>query len=112
MDEWQIEMEDIQRNLTALRARNGDAEVIAELEAELRILQSLYLTAWQVFEAGESDRRVRGAFGRLHMGEWTFGNVYSFIYERALELEPGRRELSSLVPEQDFLGMILTAGAG
>ena len=107
MDEWQVEMEEIQRNLSALRAREGDPEVIAELEAELRILQSLYLTAWEVFEAGDRDRGVREAFARLRMGEWTFENVYSYVYERALELELGRRELSSLVPEQDYLGMIL-----
>lgn len=107
MDEWQVEMVDVQRSLSALRARDGDLEVIAELEAELRILQSLYLTAWEVFESGERDRRVRNAFALLDIGDWTFGNVYSYVYERALELEPGRRELSSLVPEQDYLGMIL-----
>ena len=30
-------------------------------------------------------------------------------YEKALELEPGRRELSSLVPGQDYIGMLREA---
>jgi hypothetical protein len=32
--------------------------------------------------------------------------VYTFVYERALELETGRRELSSLVREQDYPDLI------
>jgi hypothetical protein len=106
MDEWQLEMQEIQRNISGLRARNGDPVIIDELEAELRILQAFYTTAWDVFEAGEGDAQTRRSFAQLGMGEWTFGNVYSYVYERAMEIELGRRELSSLIPEQDYLGMI------
>ncbi|HEV3234514.1 MAG TPA: hypothetical protein VG329_08200 [Candidatus Dormibacteraeota bacterium] len=106
MDEWQVEMQEIQRSINGLRARQGDAVIIAELEAELRILQSLYLTSLDVFEAGEADAEVRGGFAALHLGDWNFANVYSFVYERALEIEPGRRELSSLVPEIDYIDLI------
>ena len=106
MDEWQLEMQEIQRNISALRARDGDPVIIDELEAELRILQSFYATTWEVYEAGEGDPQARRSFGELGMGDWTFGNVYSYVYERAMEIELGRRELSSLVPEQDYLGMI------
>ena len=106
MDEWQLEMEEIQRNLAALLARNGDPAVIDELEAELRILQSFYTATWDVFEAGQGDAQTRRSFAQLGMGDWTFTNVYSYIYERAMEIDPGRRELSSLIPELDYLGMI------
>ena len=106
MDEWQLEMQEIHRNISALRTRNGDPVIIDELEAELRILQSLYTTTWDVFEAGERDAQTRRSSAQLGMGDWTFTNVYSYIYERAMEIELGRRELSSLVPEQDYLGMI------
>ena len=80
--------------------------IIAELEAELRILQSLYATAWDVFEAGQVDGAARRAFAAQHLGDWTYTNVYSFVYDRAIEIEPGRRELSSLVPEIDYLDLI------
>jgi hypothetical protein len=106
MDEWQLEMQEIQRTISRLRAHDGDPVVIDELEAELRILESFYATAWDVFEAGERDAQTRRSFAQLGMGDWTFGNVYSYVYERAMEIELGRRELSSLVPEQDYLGMI------
>ncbi len=106
MDEWQVEMQDIQRSITAIRMRQGDPVVIAELEAELRILQSLYATSWDVFEAGEANPEVRRDFAALPFGDWTFENVYSFVYEQAMEIEPGRRELSSLVPEIDYIDLI------
>jgi hypothetical protein len=106
MDEWELEMQEIERTLVALRARDGDLAVIDELEAELRILKSLYLTASDLFEEGLGDARLRSDFERLGLGGWTFQNVYSFVYERALELETGRRELSSLVPEQDYHDLI------
>jgi hypothetical protein len=106
MDEWQVEMREIKARLADLRAKRGDEVIIAELEAQLRILQSFYEVAWEVFEAGEADREVRAGLGRTGMGPWTFENVYSFIYERAMEIEPGRRELSSLIPELDYLGML------
>ncbi|HXA43738.1 MAG TPA: hypothetical protein VNV65_12595 [Candidatus Solibacter sp.] len=106
MDEWQLEMQEIERNISALRARDGDPVVIDELEAELRILKSLYLTAGDVFDAGLDDSRLRLDFEQLGLGTWTFQNVYTFVYERALEIETGRRELSSLVPEQDYPDMI------
>jgi hypothetical protein len=106
MDEWQVEMQEIQRNISALRLRQGDPVIIAELEAELRILQSLYATSCDVFEAGEASAEVRRDFAALGLGEWSFASVYSFVYERALEIEPGRRELSSLVPEVDYIALI------
>src|SRR4030088_479114 len=106
MDEWQLEMQEIQRNISGLLSRDGDPVIIDELEAELRILEAFYATAWEVFEAGEDDAQVRRGFSQLGMGDWTFTNVYSFVYERAMEIELGRRALSSLVPEQDYMGMI------
>jgi hypothetical protein len=106
VDEWQVEMQQIERNIAGLRARQGDPVIIAELEAELRILQSLYGTSLDVFEAGQVDPGVRQAFAAQHLGDWTYGNVYSYVYDRAMEIELGRRELSSLVPETDFVALI------
>jgi hypothetical protein len=106
VDEWQVEMQEIQRTLAGLRARQGDPVIIEELEAELRILQALYATASDVFDAGLVDGGLRRAFARHGLGDWTLGNVYSFVYERAIEIEPGHRELSSLIPELDYIDLI------
>jgi hypothetical protein len=109
MDEWQLEMDEIRRRVGELKAHDGDPVIIDELEAELRILNSLYLTSQDVFEAGQRDALAHQGLQAERWGEWTLGNVYSYVYEKALELEPGRRELSSLVPEQDYIGMLREA---
>jgi hypothetical protein len=102
-------MEEIKRALADLKARDGDPVVIDELEAELRILNSLYLTSLDVYEAGLADTEAHRGLDAERWGDWTFTNVYSYVYEKAMELEPGRRELSSLVPEQDYIGMLREA---
>ena len=66
-----------------------DPEIIAELEAELRILRALYSTSLDVFEEGQADAEVRGGFRRMGYGQWSLANVYSFVYERSMEIEPG-----------------------
>ena len=109
MDEWQLEMDEIRRRLGELKAHGGDLIIIDELEAELRILNSLYVTSLEVFEAGKRDTEAHLGLQAERWGEWVFRNVYSYVYERALELEPGRRELSSLVPEQDYIRMLREA---
>ncbi|HEV3232749.1 MAG TPA: hypothetical protein VG245_10915 [Candidatus Dormibacteraeota bacterium] len=106
MDEWQVEMAEIRRRLHELDKQRGDPVIIDELEAQLRILEAFYATAWRVFEAGAEDIALRREFRELGWGDWTYQNVYSYIYERAMEIEPGRRELSSLIPEMDYAGMI------
>jgi len=109
MDEWQLEMQEIRDQLAGLRAREGDPVIIEELEAELRILRAFYTTAQELIDAGEDDPDLRRDFLATEMGEWNFQNVYSFVYETAMRLEPGTRELSSLVPEVDYEDLIREA---
>ena len=109
MDEWQLEMQEISQRIGQLKAHDGDLVIIDELEAELRILNSFYETSQDVFEAGRNDHAAQQGLVAERWGEWTFRNVYSYVYDRAMELEPGRRELSSLIPEQDYIGMLREA---
>jgi len=109
VDEWQLEMQEIRQRVGELKAHNGDLGIIDELEAELRILNSFYETTLDVFEAGRHDRAAHQGLVAERWGDWTFRNVYSYVYDRAMELEPGRRELSSLIPEQDYIGMLRVA---
>ena len=111
MDEWQLEMEEIGRRLGQLRAHDGDPVIIDELEAELRILNSFYLTSMDVLEAGKRDVEAQRGLHAERWGEWNLRNVYSFVYEKALEVELGRRELSSVIPELDYIGMLREAAA-
>ncbi|MHB8510018.1 MAG: hypothetical protein ACYDGR_15490 [Candidatus Dormibacteria bacterium] len=107
MDEWQLEMGEVRHRLSELKANRGDPGIMDELEAQLRILKSFYETAQQVYDQGISDSRLRTAFPSTGFGAWTFENVYSYIYEIAMEIDTGSRELSSMVPEMDYPGLIL-----
>ena len=111
MDEWQLEMQEIQRRLAQLKANDGDPVIIDELEAELRILDSFYLTSLDVLEAGKRDVEAQRGLQAERWGEWNMRNVYSFVYEKALEAELGRRELSSVIPELDYIGMLRESAA-
>ena len=72
MDEWQLEMREIRDSVLRLKAHKGDPVVIEELEAQLRILESLYNTAGQLFEAGVEDPELRTDFSATGMGAWNF----------------------------------------
>jgi hypothetical protein len=109
VDEWQLEMEEISRRLAQLKAHDGDLIIIDELEAELRILNSFYLTSLDVLEAGRRDIEAQRGLEAERWGDWNLRNVYSFVYEKALEVELGRRELSSVIPELDYIGMLREA---
>ena len=109
MDEWQLEMQEIARRLAQLKAHDGDPGIIDELEAELRILDAFYLTSLDVLEAGKRDLDAHRGLQAERWGEWNLRNVYSFVYEKALEVELGRRELSSVIPELDYIAMLREA---
>src|SRR5947209_19310044 len=100
-------MREIRDTLARLRAARGDAVVIEELEVQLRILQALYSAAQDLHAGGLSDPLLRADFATTPLGgAWTFENIYYFVYEQALELDPGTRELSSVVSEVDFEDLI------
>ena len=109
MDEYQLEIESIRTTLTRLRADEADPELIEEYEAEMRILVALYTAATETFEAGMSDARLRTVLAELGFGEWTVENVYSFIYEAALDMDESCHDLAARVGQTDFAGALLAA---
>ena len=108
MDEWQLEMQEIQRRLAQLKAHDGDPVIIDELEAELRILDSFYLTSLDVLEAGMRDVEAQRGLQAERWGEWNLRNVYSFVYDLSMDLpaEPGR-DLAAQIDSLDFAGSLL-----
>src|SRR5258708_40084035 len=80
VDDYQIEMQEIQRTLARLKASDGDLGVIDELETELRILQALYATPLPLFEAGKDEPGLRTDFRATGLGGRDLGRGYSFLY--------------------------------
>ena len=109
MDEYHLEIQSIRSTLTRLRADQADPELIEEYEAELRILMALYTAATETLVAGENDARMRTILAELGFGDWTMENVYSFIYDAALDMAESGHDLAARVGQTDFAGSLLAA---
>jgi hypothetical protein len=102
MDEYALEINGLRRTLARLREQEAEAALIDECEAELRNLSALYAAAQETLAAGDRDPRLPRALDELGFGEWELPNVYSFVYEAAMEAENEGREVSAIVREIDF----------
>ncbi len=108
MDEYQLEIQGLRRQLSQLREAEADPGVIGEYEAEVDNLSALYRAASETFAAGEGDSRVREALALLGFGEWSLRNVYGFVYDLAMELPLQQgRELAAVIDDTDFTGSLL-----
>jgi len=88
VDDYQKEIADLEAQVEELVEAEGDAKTIAELSMQLDILKAIYSRAVDVFGRGKSDEGLRYGLRIQGYGDWTIDNVYAFVYERAVELEP------------------------
>jgi len=88
VDDYQKEIADLEAQVEQLVEAEGDAKTIAELSMQLDILKAIYSRALDVFARGKDDEGLRYGLRIQGYGEWTLDNVYAFVYERAVELEP------------------------
>jgi hypothetical protein len=109
LDEYQIEIGQIRRELARLKAAEAARPIIEEVEAQLRILLALYHAAQETLDAGRHDARLRTALRELGFGDWTLTNVYSFVYEATLDAEPDGRDLANVIGHTDWTASLLGA---
>ncbi|HET9780478.1 MAG TPA: hypothetical protein VFR33_01760 [Candidatus Dormibacteraeota bacterium] len=88
MDDYQKEIADLETQVERLVEEEGDAKTIAELSMQLEILKAIYARASDLFRRGQSDEGLRYGLRIQGYGDWTLDNVYAFVYERSVELEP------------------------
>ena len=88
MDDYQKEIADLETQVEALVEAEGDAKTIAELSMQLEILKAIYARATEIFQRGRQDEGLRYGLRIQGYGDWTMENVYAFVYERSVELEP------------------------
>ena len=88
MDDYQKEIADLETQVAQLVEEEGDARTIAELSMQLEILKALYARATDLFARGKVDEGLRYGLRIQGYGDWTLENVYAFVYERSVELEP------------------------
>ncbi len=109
MDEYQIEIRAVRRTLLRLKAEKAREELIEEYEVELRILVALYSAAADTLDLGETSPDLRRALSEVGFGEWTLTNVYSFVYEAAMDAEPDGRDLANVITHTDYAASLLAA---
>jgi hypothetical protein len=88
VDDYQKEIADLEAQLEQLVEQESDAKTIAELGMQLEILKAIYARARDLFQRGEKDEDLRYGLRIQGYGDWTIDNVYAFVYERSVELEP------------------------
>ena len=88
MDDYQKEIADLEAQVEQLVEEEADAKTIAELGMQLEILKAIYSRARDLFQRGEKDEGLRYGLRIQGYGDWTVDNVYAFVYERSVELEP------------------------
>ena len=88
MDDYQKEIAELEAQVDQLVEAEGDARTIAELSMQLEILKAIYARAADLFQRGSKDEGLRYGLRIQGYGAWTIDNVYAFVYERSVELEP------------------------
>ena len=88
MDDYQKEIADLETQVDQLVEVEGDAKTIAELSMQLEILKAIYARATDLCRRGLKDDGLRYGLRIQGYGDWTIDNVYAFVYERSVELEP------------------------
>lgn len=101
MDDYQKEIADLEHQVEQLVEAEGDAKTIAELSMQLDILKAIYARALDLYQRGHRDEDLRYGLRIQGYGDWTIDNVYAFVYERSVELEPE--------PHRAFVGGIRNA---
>ena len=111
MDEYMLEINELRRRIAKLKFERASVTIIEELEAQLRILRSIYDSATALFAAGETDDRLQACFRDRQLGTWTFENVYFYVYEQAVALEPDGHDLATLIWQHDYAAPLLNSVA-
>jgi hypothetical protein len=88
VDDYQKEIADLETQVEQLVEEEGDARTIAELSMQLEILKAIYTRVTDLYTRGLNDEGLRYGLRIQGYGGWTIDNVYAFVYERSVELEP------------------------
>jgi len=88
VDDYQEEIAELEAQFDQLVEAARDPQTIAELSMQLEILKAIYARALDLLERGKKDQGLRYGLRIQGYGDWTVDNVYAFVYERAVELEP------------------------
>jgi hypothetical protein len=88
VDDYQKEIADLEAQVERLVEAEGDAKTVAELSMQLEILKAIHSRALDLLAQGRTDEALRYGLRIQGYGDWNLDNVYAFVYERSVELDP------------------------
>ena len=110
MDDYLKEISDLQAEVDRLLEVEGDAQEIAEIEMQIRVLRALYEQAATLYDQGRGDADFRRRLAMRGYGEWTLDNVYAFVFETAVDLpEAEPKAFLNGITHTDFAEVLAAA---
>ena len=100
--EYLEEIADLRSRLTQLVEGAGDPVLIEEFTVEVRILESLLLAARELDLQLQLDPELGERLLLRGLSPRSFKDVYSFVYDTAMEIELQGRDLARTVGETNF----------
>ena len=110
MDDYQREIGDLRAEVARLIEAEGDAQEIAELEMQIRVLEAIYEQAAALLERGRGDPDLRRQLKIRGYGDWNLDNVYAFVFEASVDLpddEP--RAFVQGIAHTDFASLLVAS---
>jgi hypothetical protein len=104
--EYVEEIADLRARLVKLEQDKADATLIAEYAAEVRILEALLLAAIDLRDQIRERPELAELLGARSFSAASFKDIYAFVYDCAIELELGNRDLAQAIEQTDFATLL------
>lgn len=106
--EYEEEIRELQRKLLELEENEAEPSLVEEYAAEVRILSALLAAARRLRSEIEGDRALGQELELRGLKSSQFKDVYSFVYEAALEFEESGAAYARAIDTTDFSQFLRT----
>ena len=107
MDEYAKEISGLAAQIDAMIEEEADKREIAELQMQLQILRVLDAQANRLFDLGEHNLELRQNLALRGYGEWTFDNVYAYVYDTSVDMPAdGHHTFLGEIRDTDFARLL------
>ena len=109
MNEYEEELRKLKLQLEQLRIEEAPPEIIEEHEFEIRNLEAIYKAAQHTYAIGSDDTELQLVLAEIGYGEWKLSNVYSFVYDAAMDADVTGEDLAHEVDQTDYAASLRLA---